>query len=64
MDDWQAQQQQDEQQQIENAFAREWHCCYCGKPMANSFPQPADWQCCGEIGHIERLNEQGQWETP
>lgn len=62
MEDWQAQQQQDEQQQVENGFAREWHCVYCGKPMNPGCPHPSQFACCGEVGHVERLNDQGKWE--
>lgn len=63
MNDWEHAQQQDEQQ-LREWWMREWHCCYCGKAVSHSFPQPADWECCGEVGHVERFNEQGQWECP
>lgn len=62
MTDQEAQQQQEEQQQIEYSLARDWRCCYCGTPMNPGCPHPSTFECCGEVGHVERLNDQGHWE--
>lgn len=58
-------QAQGHQQELERQeWERLWHCMYCGKPIPDSFPQPSDWACCGETGHVERLNDNGRWENP
>jgi hypothetical protein len=56
-------QAQGHQQELERQeWEREWHCCYCGKPMNPGCPHPSQFECCGEVGHVERLNDQGKWE--
>ena len=35
-----------------------WRCVYCGKQVPDGCPDPAVFQCCGEVGHVEEYTEE------
>lgn len=32
----------------------QWRCAYCGEPVNDGCPDPSQFACCGEVGHVEQ----------
>ena len=53
------------QQELEleqQEWDKQWHCIYCLRPISASCPHPTMAECCKEVGHVQRLKDDGTWE--
>jgi hypothetical protein len=41
-----------------------WVCVYCGTEVNDGCPDPSMFSCCGEVGHVEEVDEDEELETP
>jgi hypothetical protein len=33
-------------------------CVYCGKEVPDGCPHPNAFECCGEVGHVEEVQDE------
>ncbi len=38
-------------------------CVYCGREVNDGCPDPSMFSCCGEVGHVERVDEPMDYEA-